>query len=105
MSLLKENTNENELKELYNFSRTLQQHYYSCRLEKTTNTQVNNSMGWKCAKFSNLTDAEKFITDNTEKTVLTQIIPFKCANPFDIFEVNIVSDKVNFPVEIVNPSK
>lgn len=93
MSTLK----ELDYAEMLNFSKYLEQQYYSCRLEKQSDT---NSV-WKCAKFSNLSDAEKFASETNSNTQLTKIIPYKCGNPFEYFESRVVYDKINFPVEIV----
>ena len=93
--------NTNDFTELLDYSRVLQQHYYSCRLEKPTNTQTNDCLKWKCAKFTNLADANKFSTENSEQTVLSKIVPFSCGNPFGIFEENIIYRKLNYPIDIV----
>lgn len=91
--------NEYDYQKIFDFSKSLQQYYYSCRLEKL-NTNKDN-LGWKCAKFYNLADAEKFRIENESATVLTKIIPSKCANIFDNIENRIVFEKINYPVEII----
>jgi hypothetical protein len=93
MSTLK----EIDFKELLNFSKQMQQYYYSCRLDKQSETKSI----WKCAKFTNLPDAEKFALETNSNTVLTKIVPHKCGNPFEYFEKTVVFDKVNYPVEII----
>ncbi len=101
MSTVKEtNFTDINVKELFDFSKKLQEYYYSCILEKQPDT---NGI-WKCAKFSNLSDAEKYREINLPNAVLTKIVPYQCSNPFEYFENKIVYDKVNFPVEIIkNP--
>jgi hypothetical protein len=94
---------EHDFQEIFDFSKSLEQYYYSCRLEKS-NTNKNN-LSWKCAKFYNLTDAETFRTENESITVLTKIIPSKCANIFDNIENKMVFEKVNYPVEIIKQDK
>ncbi len=93
MSTLK----ELDFTEMLNFSKQMQQYYYSCRLEK----QPDANSVWKCAKFANLSDAEKFASETNSNTQLTRIIPHKCGNPFEYFESRVVYDKVNYPVEII----
>ncbi len=95
MSTLK----ELDFTEMLNFSKQMQQYYFSCRLEKQSDT---NSV-WKCAKFTNLLEAEKFAAETNSNTQLTKIIPHKCGNPFEYFESRVVYDKVNYPVEIIKP--
>jgi hypothetical protein len=95
--LLMSTVKEYEFMELFDFSKQMQQYYYSCRLEKQSET---NSV-WKCAKFANLPDAEKFVLETNSNTQLTRIIPHKCGNPFEYFENKVVYDKVNYPVEII----
>lgn len=92
---------EQDFKEIFNFSKTLQQYYYSYRLEK--NTQ-DNQMGWTCAKFTNFPDAEKFSTGNSAQTVITKIIPTKCNNPFEFLENDIVKSHLDYPVQIIKPT-
>ena len=91
---------EQHFKEIFDFSRSLQQYYYSCRLENPDNNK--NDFGWKCSKFTNLSEAQKFASENSEKTVLTKIIPAKCGNPFNAFEKNILNDKLIMPIEVIN---
>lgn len=83
---------EYECTELLDFSSSLQ-YYYGCRLEK--------DLIWKCAKFKTLKDAEIFISKNQSSTHLSKIIPTKCANTFEVFENKILSNKINFPINII----
>ena len=89
----------NDISSVTSFSNFMREHYYACKLEMTTNS---NNPVWKCGKFSNIVDAEKFNIEENPNIMMRKIIPSKCANPFNSLELGYLSEKLSFPVELTD---